>query len=436
MVGEASEKMNNTNNTPIKSAEELARHEAELLQLSHQIINYSAPIAICQYAEASCRNKQKTTHLQPNGATTTARANTTGYGAHNSYNKNEQQQQQQAHHPTMTVPSREHIEAVDYITVYNLGDEKLKRCMAQLSVLDNWHKYPVVSIDGQNGTTKSTLAKSLRNRHLLKINDLMPDITSGSDYNHHVLKSLEYMYGQVCYQPHKNPDFSDKYIVWDRCCFSNMIFYFIHQLMAHYMHTTIPMDYRPVWQFLNMMAIDTNLMATINVLLQYQKQLQPNNVAAGKVSPSSCVGIPTLFLVCRNLDFVALTLRQRGLDTMSFNDIYNAAQYNYQMAQYYVYTWFSQLLNYPIFDITDFMEAGLTIPTIHMLIAQRLNPKSKVLIDKSAAADQQTTIPDALSSNQRSLTEFHQYDNGNHAKDILDYCNAFDNTMIYDFSKK
>lgn len=407
--------IDNNNNNANNITDDI-KYQELVHKLSNQIINYMTPLAICHYGDTSCRS------MTQNNMNNTTRAQADDDDISNLVP------------PVITAAAmnRDNLAAVEYISRYNMGNEKFKQCLAHLRVLDQWSKYPVIAIDGQNGTTKSTLAGKLCNRTLLKINDLMPDITSGSDYNHHALKSLEYMCGQVCYQPHTNQALANKFIVWDRCCFSNLIFYFIHQLMAHYENSSIPRDYRPVWQLLNTIATDMNLMSTINVILQYQRQIQlvALRTSGGRhQQPPPCVGIPTIFFVCRNLDFIALVLRQRGINSSSYNDIYNAVQYNYQVAQYYVYSWFAQLLNYPIIDIADFLDAGCSISTIHMLLTQKLNPRS-TLLDII-----QPTATSIYASNPRSINNSVTYDNDNDARAILNYCTS-PNTLIYDFSKK
>lgn len=378
------------------NTEEMAlNRKLKLEQFAHQIVNVKVPTVFCAYTNGSVRNK----NISRDGP-----------------NRDDKE-----HHVVspLNCAKRENVESFEYITRYNMGNEKLKYCMARLAVLDKWSNYPVIAIDGQNGTTKSTLAKSLLHRKLLKINDFMPYITSGSDYNHHVLKSIEYMYGQVCFNTEIKPEMSGRFVVWDRCCFSNLIFYFIHQLMHKYRSTYIPEDYVPVWQFLNMMAVDTNLMSTINVLKHYQVQMQQQSQ---NCNGALTVGVPTVFLVCRNMDFVALTLRQRGINTESFNDIYNSVQFNYQMAQYYVYIWFSQLLDCPCFDIADFLEAGCSIQTIHMLFAQKLNPTTH-----------NNTVSTTSSNNNNNNQAQPQVSSA--AEDIIAYCQS-PNTMVYDFSQK
>jgi len=92
----------------------------------------------------------------------------------------------------------------------------------QLEQLNGWNKFSEIAIDGQNGTTKSSISKNL-NRKYLKINEIFPRVSCGSDYNHRPLKSIDYMFIQLMIKSENS--------IWDRCVYSNLIFYNIQHLI-------------------------------------------------------------------------------------------------------------------------------------------------------------------------------------------------------------
>lgn len=210
-----------------------------------------------------------------------------------------------------------------------------------LSLLDGWNKYPNISIDGMNGVGKSSLVSNL-NRRYVKVNLIDPDVTSGADYNFQPMKSMQYLMAAI----NMNVENS----VWDRCCYANLIFYFVHHLMSHYRAKLIPRDSNVVYSVLNTMAIDINL---------------PNIITFIK----SIYNIPTLFLVCSNIKMIGNALKNRK----TINDIYNAKEYNYQMAQYHAYCYFARILNYPVIDIMDFFRQHYTLGDMQQAIAIKID---------------------------------------------------------------
>lgn len=229
-----------------------------------------------------------------------------------------------------------------------------------LMVLDNWSVYPEVAIDGVNGSGKSELTKCMR-RTYYKINEYMPAITAGSEYNYNVFKSLQYLAWQTEVQATN--------AVWDRCAYSNLIFYFVHYLMHHYKSVRMPSNYNEVLPVLNQMAIDHNLLATLSYF-KAQKH------------------IPTLFIVCRNLNIIGRSLFQRN----TINDTWNSKEHNYQMGQYHAYTYFGSILNFPVFDIMDFWEHKLTLGDMQSLIAAK--------IDIAKKEPSQIHLPDSQSTHE------------------------------------
>nr|WDA64932.2 thymidylate kinase-like protein [Oryctes rhinoceros nudivirus] len=217
----------------------------------------------------------------------------------------------------------------------------------RLSVLDGWDKFDVIAIDGQNGTTKSTLCHRLM-RHNQKINNICSEITCGPNYNFMPIRSLEYLFMQLYTESHDT--------VWDRCPYSNLIFYYVHHLMEHFKNTSIPADFETIWPIFNALAYNTNLSDTI----YYTKSIKH---------------IPTLFFVCSDIDYISKSLCLRAINTGSVNDLWNSKEYNYQMAQYHAYVWFGKLLDYPVFDLSDFLKDGYSIDDIHTMIASKIDKR-------------------------------------------------------------
>ena len=214
-----------------------------------------------------------------------------------------------------------------------------------LSILDGWNEHNEIAIDGMNGTGKSTLASSM-NRTYVKVNSLAPRVTTGSNYNFDIVKSFEYMMLQQSTRCVN--------VCWDRCAYSNLIFYYVHQLMFHYQERPIPTEETEVYLFLNNMAHSTNLLETITFV-------------------ESIKSVPTIFLVCRDLKYIACSLQHRN----SLNDVYNSKEYNYQMAQYHVYKYFANILKYPLFDISEIANYGITLGDLQQSIRRKIDVSLK-----------------------------------------------------------
>lgn len=234
--------------------------------------------------------------------------------------------------------------------------------------LDGWHNCPEVAVDGVNGAGKSELTKMLRRKYL-KINDYMPVVTNGSEYNYNVFKAMQYLIWQQ--------EVKATNAVWDRCAYSNLIFHFAHHLMAHYKDAAIPSDHNVILPIFNQMAIDTCLMTSINEMKRIRN-------------------VPTLFIVCRNINIIGLSLCHRN----TLNDIYNSKEFNYQMAQYHAYVYFGKILQYPVIDLMDFHEAGMTLGDMQTAIARKIDVRSPVV-------DSLIAIPDDVAARnfQRQLCQ-------------------------------
>jgi hypothetical protein len=238
-----------------------------------------------------------------------------------------------------------------------------------LSVLDGWSNFNEIAIDGMNGTGKSTLATSMNNRKYLKINFIAPHVTSGSNYNFDILKSYEYMMLQQ--------STTCENVCWDRCCYSNLIFYYVHQLMFHYREREIPMDESEVYLFLNNMATSTNLLETITFI-------------------ESIKHVPIIFIVCKNLKYISISLQNRN----SINDIYNSKEYNYQIAQYHVYKYFATILKCPLFDISEIAEYNVTLGDFQQAVRRKVDSKKRKFHDIDGTVESSIRLPDLTASTQ------------------------------------
>lgn len=229
--------------------------------------------------------------------------------------------------------------------------------------LDGYKDHPVVAIDGQNGTTKSTFCNSLR-RMYIKVNNLAPDITQGPTYNVSILRSIEYLLLQL------KTTATDS--IWDRCPYSNIIFYYVHYLMSKFKDTPIPASSESVWPIFAILAQNTNLSDT----LHFCKTIS---------------NIPTIFFVCRDINYISRSMQRRAVETNSVTDLWNCKEFNYQMAQYHAYVWFGKLLDYPVFDLRDFFDNGFSINEMHVIIASKLDKTPK---------NPTCTVPDRCHSQQ------------------------------------
>lgn len=196
--------------------------------------------------------------------------------------------------------------------------------------LDGWSAYPMIAVDGMNGVGKTTLCNAM-NRTYIKVNCIARDVSAGSDYNHDPIKALRYLWTHVNY---KRPNPNESY-VWDRCIFSNLIFYFVHYLMER--ARPLNGDCALMDMYLNELALQCNLMEIIRTVRATAKD-------------TIC---PTIFIVSSDIELVCNNLLHRN----SLNDIFNYNQKDYQWAQYHAYRYFAKILGFPLVDIAKFMYA-------------------------------------------------------------------------------
>lgn len=196
--------------------------------------------------------------------------------------------------------------------------------------LNGWSTYPMIAVDGMNGVGKTTLCNAM-NRTYIKVNCIARDVSAGSDYNHDPIKALRYLWTHVNY---KQPNPNESY-VWDRCIFSNLIFYFVHYLMER--ARPLNGDCALMDMYLNELALQCNLMEIIRTIRATAKD-------------TIC---PTIFIVSSDIELVCNNLLHRN----NLNDIFNYNQKDYQWAQYHAYRYFAKILGFPLVDIAKFMYA-------------------------------------------------------------------------------
>lgn len=229
--------------------------------------------------------------------------------------------------------------------------EKIKKDSRKFDVeryiednIKGWNAHSEISIDGLSGGGKSTLINSL-NRKYRKVNDAFIPITRGSDYNHDPLKAMSYLFTQLTSKP-------DQPICWDRSAYSNLIFYYVHLLMAHYASQDIDVtDLSTNYRILNLFAQDLHLTDTLNFLTNYKY-------------------IPILFIINSDITIAGMNLLKRG----TLNDIYNAKEHNYIAAQCLVFKWFAEIIKCPCIDLNEcnFSET-FNLTNLHDLLRKKLN---------------------------------------------------------------
>lgn len=312
------------------------RHRVLLPNQQKKLLRYNPPWPICEYDEESKRKQHELKRKEADG--------------------NE------------TVENKPCIGNLELKTRFAFLASRASRRYASideaLSELNGWSSHPEIAVDGSNGCGKSTLARTM-NRAYLKINELLPRVTDGYGYNLSVFQSLEYMMFQQ--------SVTARNVCWDRCKYSNLAFYYAHLLMYRFRATGVPNDRDTVFEALNSFATATNLAYTVSCM----EREKP---------------VPTLFLVCRDLELVALALQRRGTAT----DLCNAKERDYQLAQYFTYCYFGALLSYPVFDLSDMISETFTLGDLQQAIRDRIDVTDSV----SSRDECLLSVPDTASANR------------------------------------
>jgi len=298
----------------------------------------------------------------------------------------------------------------------------------------------VICIDGTNGTGKTTLCQR-NNRLHVKINSLFPRITSSSDYNHNPVNAKRYI---LC----KNlvtfaPEVQHGGICWDRDKYSNLRWQYVHQLIDHYSSRgrDIPVDDEfEVFGVLNNLATRNNLCD----ILEYLENEEEREI--------------TLTLTCRNVAFVATCMLERALTSnikvaiapenhihnvirdernVINNDAFNAKEFNYNVAQNYVYYYFAKLKRDPCIDVSCIYEyfTGLTIEDFQSALLQRINYRCAISPNQLLFPNRLVHIGDQQQHQQQSQSlacdllnhgDEQQQQSQSLAYDALNLCSADD----------
>jgi hypothetical protein len=278
---------------------------------------------------------------------------------------------------------------LDGRSVYYKNTDRIDETFAK--ILSNWSEYPEISIDGMNGLGKSTLIESMK-RQYIKVNMIDPSITNGPNYNYDTMVSLQYIVLSSLAKA--------KNACWDRCPYANLIFYYVHHLMSIYKDKMIPLDDQDaVFQHFNNLSVQIQLTTILGFFNTYK-----------------C--IPTLFFICSDLEYIVLSMVDRG----NINDVYNAKEYNYQISQYYAYVYFSKLLpQCVLIDVADYFKLGYTLSEFQQTIISLVDIKGKDGDGGGEKIEYELTVPSLQAS-----TKVNQILNriGN------------DDTLVYNYTKK
>lgn len=210
-----------------------------------------------------------------------------------------------------------------------------------IHLLSDWNQYPEIAIDGMAGMGKSTIITNM-NRGYLKVNMIVPEITKGPAYNFNCAKSLAYLFTSQLSRGEN--------VCWDRCRYSNLIFYFVHALMARFKDRPIPLLSQEVYEILGILAVTVNL----SDIFQYCEIEKP---------------VPTIVLVSSDFRIPIALMTYRG----STSDIFNSTRYNYLAAQYNVYCFFAKMLKYPLIDVADYISRSFSLSELYFVIRQMID---------------------------------------------------------------
>jgi len=232
--------------------------------------------------------------------------------------------------------------------------------------------YPEIAIDGMNGVGKTTLCSRIGNRVPMKINLLLPSVTRGSDYNINPLKCMQY--ATAIMSTDEVPRDQCHGRLWDRCHYSNLIFYLVHHLMACYRNSAdgVPARYEDVLSNARAFTDKIHLSHIIN----YVNAMRP---------------LPTVFVICSDLDLVCQSLLRRG----HINDAYNAKEIDYLRAQAHSYVYFARILNAPLVDLAVASECSdMSLDQIHEILCAYLSYRgirARVTLDEGVSQRERET---------------------------------------------
>lgn len=286
--------------------------------------------------------------------------------------------------------------------------------------LTGWGYFEEIAVDGMTGVGKSTLISKFKGRRIKKVNHLIPRVTKGSSYNNDIMKSMEYMFRQLV-EP------CDRPTVWDRSPFSNLTFYYVHHLMAHYRNNILE-DRAPAWDVLNRLAIETNLVETVKLANSFKR-------------------MPILYIVDCDIGSVCERLSKRG----GTNDMYNSYQFDYHRAQFHAFSYMSYVTKQPLLDLNSFAGRREPLSVLQAYVAWFTDAGSRVFSnqkercaarspflslhgDSGATRDLKKTIRNH--GKWRFAPTERNFEAADRLQRLLTANNLKDDTMIYDYSCK
>lgn len=283
-----------------------------------------------------------------------------------------------------------------HVTYHPLSLRNTRKKMAKNTILlsdllentlKDWRQYRCIAIDGMNGTGKTTLCHSLE-RLYVKINEFSPETTHGSQYNYNPILGFEYLMLPRQIVAKNIP------IVWDRCEWSNIIFYLVHALMSFYRHgkNMAETPRETTNGLLNSFAQDLNLLRSITYFEQFYRR---DNAAMAR-----------LFLVCSNLDMIRHCMTDRSVaDNNSFNanDLFNASFVNYQVAQLRVYEYMAKILpNTICIDICDYVNDNFSLGDLQYVLKNAIDvPVNSTKRIRQEIEDSGLTVPKFILSREQ-----------------------------------
>ena len=213
---------------------------------------------------------------------------------------------------------------------------------AFLKSIPDWKDESIICVDGMSGCGKTTMLEKF-NRKKLKVN--LSNISKADFYNYKYYYPLDYVFFA--------PLTKAENVCWDRCKYSNLIFYLVHYLMAHYDHkgTDVPAPTK----FDDVKMVCDNFFASNNMLdvIEYFEELQP----------TKCI-----YLVSSDIDVLKKSMSGRNeLDRWNANNI------SYMRAQYHAMVYWARVLKMPVIDIAELPQVGLDLTALQGILKARMD---------------------------------------------------------------
>lgn len=253
----------------------------------------------------------------------------------------------------------------------NTKQTKVKSLNDLESKLPDWTNENEICIDGMSGCGKTTMMNKM-NRLYCKIKST--GLSKSSHYNIKPFHSLEYLFYQpmtIC-----------KNVGWDRSPYSNLIFYVVHYIMAHYkenptkeyrkhelgecssntefvfkktpLKTAVPPPccHQEVAMLLNNFYESNSILD----IFKFVEDLKKTNI---------------LILVSSDINLVQYSMMNReDLESATMTVCEND---DYLNAQYHAYMHFATIMKCPIIDIAEYLKYNLAISDVQYLIMKKVD---------------------------------------------------------------